>query len=147
MAHHRFQVGKQSYNIRRVPMEEFDDVWDSAILLVSSAIKGARGAGGVDGEISFADLDLGSVGDALAEARSVLGWKTIYKVLGPTMAKHCELDNPDMPSRMDAIWNDHWNEHGPGAFLQWLIEALKWNCADFLDGAAKLLRGQKVKTR
>ena len=131
----KVSIGSDEYKITPVPLEDFDLVWDSAIRLLAVGAKSAEGMLDKDvSEISLADVDLGALSIALSEVRDVLGWKFLYRELGPTLAKHCELISSERPRRLDAIWSEHWNERGPLALLQWVVEALKVNCSDFLDG-------------
>lgn len=143
-------IGGTQYRISKVKLEDFDLVWDSGIRLLTVAI---RSGADVDldslaesGSFSLAELDMKALSEAIDAARDVLGWKFIYKELGPVMARHCTVvaygpDGQEIPRRLDACWSQHWNERGAKAVILWTLEALKVNCADFLDGFAGMLAG------
>lgn len=137
----RVEIDGVEYGLGLVPMKDFDPLWAVVLEVIAAIVDAAKGADLSSGTVKLTDLDLGAVSDALQKAKRNFGWGFVYGELGGLVAKHCTVTRGEIEERLDAVYDEHFDEKRAFHFMRWLAEAVRHNTGDFFDGLGSILGG------
>jgi len=142
----RVEIDGVEYGLGLVPMEDFDPVWAVVLEIIATIVDGAKGVDLTKGSIKLSDIDMGAVAEAIQKSKKSLGWAFVYKELGGLLAKHCTVTRGDLEERLDAVYDEHFDELRAFHFMKWLVEAVRHNTGDFFTGLGSILGGPGTPT-
>lgn len=135
------EIDGVEYGLGLVPMADFDPLWAVVLEVIATVVDGAKGVDLTKGTIKLSDLDMGAVAAAIQKTKANLGWRFVYGELGGLLAKHSTVTRGELEERLDAVYDEHFDEKRAFHFMKWLAEAVRHNTGDFFDGLGSILGG------